>query len=318
MKKFTLIGLSICGLLALGFNAETVSLKNNVHFASIEKAKALLTSEDLFTKSWSRFDIDSRLHKNNSTREELFEHISSQAREWTEGEKIKINSALETIDKNISDQGFKIHFPNTIFFIKTTAEEEGGAEGYTRANYVVLKENIILMSENDLNQLIVHELFHILSRNDNAFRKRMYSSIGFEIGNEISYPDNLKNLRITNPDAPQTDSYITLQKDGKSVTCMMILYSNKEYTVGDFFKYLNVGFLKVKGSENKEVDYVDGKPIIYSFKEVPDFFEKVGKNTQYVIHPEEVLADNFAFAINHKKGLPSQWLVDKIQQKLTE
>ena len=28
------------------------------------------------------------------------------------------------------------------------------------------------------------------------------------------------------------------------------------------------------------------------------FYEKVGKNTQYIIHPEEILADNFALVIS--------------------
>lgn len=318
MKKFTVIVLFICSFPEFGFNSEKEDLRSKVQFASIEKAKELLTTEDFFTKNWSQFDIDSRLHKSNSKKEELFKHIASQAREWTNEEKDKINSILETVCKKILKSDFKINFPNEIFFIKTTAKEEGDAEGYTRGDYVVLKEGILSMKNSELEQLIVHEIFHILSRNDTKFRKEMYKIIGFEINNEIRYPDKIKNFRITNPDAPQTDSYIVLKKDGKPIICTMILYSKSEYTSGDFFNYLNVGFLKLKGSDSLEIDYVNDYPVIYTYKEVSDFFEKVGKNTQYIIHPEEILADNFAFAIDHKKGLPSQWIVDKIQSKLKE
>lgn len=99
---------------------------------------------------------------------------------------------------------------------------------------------------------------------------------------------------------------------------MMILYSTQDYSSGDFFKYLNVGFLSIKGDVNKSVELVGNKPVIYNIKQVTEFFEQVGKNTQYIIHPEEILADNFAFAILNKTRLPNQDIVDKIKMKLKE
>lgn len=131
-----------------------LNLKIKVQFASIEKAKELLTTEDQFTKSWSQFDIDSRLHKSNNTKDDLFKYISSQAIECTVDEKTKVNSILEAIDNNIIKYGFKIDFPSEIYFVKTTAQEEGGAGGYTRANYVVLKEGIISKPESELQRII--------------------------------------------------------------------------------------------------------------------------------------------------------------------
>lgn len=64
MKKLTLIGLLISGFIVNGFSS--VTLADRIKFASIDKAKELLTQEDEFTKSWSQFDIDSRMHKQNS------------------------------------------------------------------------------------------------------------------------------------------------------------------------------------------------------------------------------------------------------------
>jgi hypothetical protein len=258
------------------------------------------------------------MHKKNSTKEELFNYISEQARVWTLDEQNKIQSIIENIDKQILKQGFKIDFPNEILFVKTTADEEGGAGGYTRANYVVLKDDVISQPIGELKRLIVHELFHILTRNNPGFRKEMYQIIGFELMNDVEYPTNLKAHRITNPDAPQIDSYIKLKIGGQSIECMMILYSTQNYSGGDFFKYLNVGFLSLKGDSIKSVEYNDNKPVIYSFKQVTDFFEQVGKNTQYIIHPEEILADNFAFAILNKSGLPNQDIVNKIKMKLKD
>ncbi len=316
MKQITLIGLLLIGFYTKGYGGDL--LTDIIRFASIDKAKQLLTQEDDFTACWSQFDIDSRLQKKNSTKDELLKHISSQVRGWAPKEKAKILSMLKSIDKSIAKQGFNIDFPDEIYFVKTTAKEEGGAGGYTRANYVVLKEGILSLSKGDLKKLIVHELFHVLSRNNPNLRKALYKIIGFEIIKEIEYPENLKNYRITNPDATQTDSYITLVYNGQQVDCMMILYASQDYDGGDFFKYLNIGFLNLKGTENKEVDYVDGQAVIYTFKEVSNFYEQVGRNTGYIIHPEEILADNFTFAILKKKGLPNQEIVDEIKKKLRE
>ncbi len=316
MKKFIWIGLSLIGFIANGFGAE--SLVDRVRFASIDKANALLTQEDAFTESWSPFDIDSRMHKPNSTREELFEYIAKQTREWTEKEKNELISIFEEVDKQIENQGFKIDFPEEIYFVKTTTKEEGGAEGYTRGNYIVLKDDIISQPTGDLKKLVVHELFHVLTRNNPEFRKEMYAIIGFNLMNDVAYPENLKSHRITNPDAPQTDSYIDLNVDEASKSCMMILYANQDYSGGDFFKYLNVGFLCLKGDTLKTIAYKNDKPVIYTMSQVSGFFEQVGKNTQYIIHPEEILADNFAFAILGTTGLPNQEIVNKIKEKLQE
>jgi hypothetical protein len=318
MRKQLLIGILILVLVNCRIYSMNLNLTQAVKFASIDKGKELLTTEDEFTKCWSQFDIDSRLQKTNANKEDLFKYISKQYREWTREEITKINLILNYVDKTISDRGYKITFPNEIYFIKTTTAEEGSAGGYTRANYVVLKEDIMSMPETELRQVIIHELFHILTRNNPEFKEKMYQVIGFKIINEISFPKSIKSFRITNPDAPKMDSYIKLKKDNKTVNCMMILYSKKDYCGGSFFDYLRVGFIKLKDDNNNEFEVVNNRPVIIKFNEVSNFFEQVGNNTQYIIHPEEILADNFAFAIENREGLPSQSIIDKIQSKLKE
>ncbi len=314
MKKLILISLLLVGIISNGFCTEPLSEK--VKFASIEKAKELLTQEDEFVENWSQFDIDSRMHKPNSSKEELFAYIRKQTREWTLDEKKTILSIVKNIEKQITKQGFKIDFPSEIYFIKSTTEEEGSVRGYTRANYVVLKDDVLSRPKGDLKHTIIHELFHILTRNNPEFRKEMYGIIGFHLMNEVEYPEGLKEYRITNPDAPQTDSYIKLKVGGQSKDCMMILYSTQDYSAGDFFKYLNVGFLSLTGDSIKTAEYENGKPVIYTFKKVTGFFEQVGRNTQYIIHPEEILADNFSFALLNKSGLPNSELVNEIKKNL--
>lgn len=303
-------------LFSFTINASNPILKSAAKFATVEQSRKMLLTEDLFTDSWSQFDIDARLQQKNSSKAELFDYISQQVLEWHADEKQKVSAIIEEIDESIKLQKFNISLPQEIYFLKTTALEEGGANGYTRQNYIVIKNEILSGPENALKQLILHELFHIMSRNDANFRKDMYKIIGFEIINSIPYPNSIKDYRITNPDAPQTDAFITLKKDDKPVDCMMVLYSDQSYNGGLFFKYLNVGFMELTGKDTREPLMKNGKPVIYSMNDVTGFFDQIGRNTQYILHPEEIMADNFVFAMNNRKRQPSQKIIDSIQKRL--
>lgn len=316
MKKFFLV-LMILGLHLPKLPAQ-IQLSNAIHFASLSKADSLLSIPDTYTNNWSRFDIDSRVKKLNSTPKEQFENMRRQLREWTTEEKQLILQECKKIDQLIMENKFSIRFPDKIHFIKSGMADEGGAAGYTRGNCIVLKEDLALLNANNLQNLIIHELFHILTRHNKNFRRDLYRIIGFELMNEVAYPESIKAFKISNPDAPFKDSYIDLQKDGKKIQCMMILYSKREYSTGSFFDYIQIGLLKLKGENTKEADLKDGKPVIYTLNEVKGFFEQVGSNTGYIIDPEEALADNFIYAIQGKKELPSQWIVDNIIKFLRE
>ena len=314
MNKLTLITLLFTLILGNGFCAS--NLQEKVKFASLEEAKELLRQEDDFTRSWSQFDIDSRMHKKNSSRKQLFELIADQAREWSEKEVRKLQGIFKELDEQIVEQGYQLDFPEEIYFIKTTAKEEGGAGGYTRANYVVLKDDILSGPKAALKKIVVHELFHILTRANPEFRQEMYQIIGFQLMNPVEYPDNLKPYRITNPDAPQTDSFLRLTVNGNPVDCMMVLYSSQGYNGGEFFKYLNVGFLQLEGDVEKKIFQTNGQPVIQTLQQVSGFFEQVGKNTQYIIHPEEIMADNFTYTLLNSSGLQNPEIVEEIKKIL--
>jgi hypothetical protein len=316
MKPYTLFLLLIIGLFVRYEAGAKGNLSSKVQFASVAQASTLLHVPDDYINNLSRFDLDSRVQKLNSTKEEHLKNMSAQLREWTEDEVNKMNEGLKAVDKLILDNSLKLNLPNEIIFIKSTLVDEGGAEGYTRGHCIVLKDDILTLDKTVLQDLIIHELFHVLTRQNPIFRKEMYSLIGFKVMNEIAYPDELKDFKISNPDAAKKDSYITLKKDDKPVDCMMILFSDREYNGGSFFDYLNIGLLKLKGGVKKEIDKVDGKSVVYSIDEVSGFFEQVGKNTSYIIDPEEALADNFVFALNNKKEMPSQWIIDEMIKKL--
>jgi hypothetical protein len=182
------------------------TLSKSFHFATKDEATKKLNVEDEYTKGWSQFDIDSRMQRQQSTLEEQMKNMTSQLKEWSENDKEKIKAQLLIIDNEIAKNNFKLNIPTDILLIKSTLKDEGGAEGYTRGNCIVLNEDILTMPNENVKDILIHELFHVLTRYNKTFRKDIYKIIGFEICNEVAYPDNLKNFKISNPDAPFKDS----------------------------------------------------------------------------------------------------------------
>lgn len=51
-------------------------------------------------------------------------------------------------------------------------------------------------------------------------------------------------------------------------------------------------------------------------QQISGFFEQVGRNTNYIIHPEEILAENFALLIMDKRDVPSPEILEKMRAVL--
>ena len=121
-------------------------------------------------------------------------------------------------------------------------------------------------------------------------------------------------MRISNPDISRYDSYGTFTIGGQKQYCTMVIYTDKPYSGNTLFDYLKIGLVPLNG-EFIPVQK-SGKTIIYSLDEAEDFYTQVGKNTSYVINPEEIMADNFAYTLIGKKDLPNPEIIQKTQKVL--
>ena len=84
---------------------------------------------------------------------------------------------------------------------------------------------------------------------------------------------------------------------------------------GLFFSYLRFSLLAVDLQDDVPV-YTAGAPLLVDVKQAKGFFDQVGRNTQYIIHPEEILADNFALMILGEHELKSPALLQKMRKLL--
>ena len=195
--------------------------------------------------------------------------------------------------------------------IKTTGDEEGHAF-YTRDTAIIMPGPETEKASIDvLKKTIAHELFHILSRTNPDVREQLYQAIGFSKCDEVQLPADLASRKITNPDAPRNDHALQLHFGGKEFPAVPILLSTSEKydpkRGGEFFNYLQFKFLLPPKPGTDKPELVD--PAYVS-----GFFEQIGHNTEYVIHPEEILAENFALLVLGATDVKSPEILAKIRQ----
>ncbi len=179
-------------------------------------------------------------------------------------------------------------------------------------------------STSTIRKLVCHELFHVLSRANPELRERLYEAIGFAKCKEVEFPARLRLRKITNPDAPRNDHYIRVRVGGKECLAVPILFADSDTydpaRGGEFFDYLQFRLLLVeRGKQPGSVTTLyDGEdPRLVDLQQVTGFFEQVGRNTGYVLHPEEVLADNFALLVMEVQSVPSPAILKKMTAILT-
>lgn len=319
MRRLFLLAVPVFALVSLTCYAQmTLGDGATVVFATAAQGKAILGNRDDFVARTSPFDRAARLKTDKDISEKDFlEFVGKNTLEWTDAEKRKILSAIEGLQTEL--KALSLPFPNKVFMIKTTGNEEGNA-AYTRTNAIVLPKAELGAPAAKIQKLICHELFHIVSRANPVLREQLYAAIGFVKCDEADFPAELLSRKITNPDAPRNDHCIRVQVEGKERWAIPILYSGAErYSVqrgGEFFDYLQFKFLLVErneGSPTARPVYDGQNAKLVGAEQVSGFIEQIGKNTQYIIHPEEILADNFALLVLQAHAVPSPEIIAKMK-----
>ncbi|WP_339607671.1 hypothetical protein [uncultured Roseivirga sp.] len=272
-----------------------------------QESTTLMATSDVYSKKLSPFDIKAKTQNASSTSESQYlQYASLQARSWTATEIDAIKVTIASAKAKIEALGLNLELPAEIKLVKSSMEEEGGASGYTRSNYIVLKSP-------PTESLFLHELFHIYSRMNTTKRDQLYATINFEKCNSITLPTAIRDGEITNPDAPFYEHFLTVEINGEQKDVMFIIYSENPYTGGSFFSYLSQKLMVVEGdANNKTPVLINGSPVLKDFSEASNLKALIGNNTNYTLHPEEVLADHFSLLIL-QTNVPDQSFLDDLE-----
>jgi hypothetical protein len=110
----------------------------------------------------------------------------------------------------------------------------------------------------------------------------------------------LQARRITNPDALRLDSAIrvTVAKRGPAWVVPLLQATIDRIDnepPAHFMQVMTLRWLEVGRGEAAPAQPVVGKPPqLYDTRDLSGFVEAIGRNTPYIIHAEEILADNFS------------------------
>jgi len=320
---FGLVAIVLVAVPAALYAAEGIELKpgTKVEFASAADGARLLTEKDVFVQAMSPFDRSARLKTDKLvSEEEYLAFVGRQTREWTADEKARVVPILESFRRKSSD--LKLRFPTTIRLVKTSGLEEGNA-AYCRGATIVLPERLVDGDPAELENIIFHELFHVYRTSNPSARSGLYAIIGFQVSPEIPLPAELQPRKITNPDAPLIDSYIEVRSGASTIPVTPVLFSHSNrYDTnagGEFFDSMVFRLMVLEKTKDgfRPTMRAEGGPDLRDPSELPDYLEQIGKNTPYIIHPEEILADNFVLLINRAPEVPSPNILQKMRTFLT-
>jgi hypothetical protein len=318
LYRATLFLFACCSLTGIASGQLRLADQCRVEFASIEQGVAAITADDAFTRGLSRFDLQARMKtKQEVTLTEWKKFVAGEVREWSDDAKVKITKGIETVRDRLAR--FKFPLPDDVWLVASTGKEEGNA-AYCRGRYIVIPENVLKRDETEIASLLIHELFHVISNQHPELRADLYAIVGFQECPEIAIHPSLKNRRITNPDAPAINCVIKLQEGDKVVRAAPILYSSTDSfdpKKESLFSYLLFRLMVVAPEERgwKALDQ-GGKAVVLDPKNVPDFHEKIGRNTTYIIHPEEILADNFVHLVKQRDKIATPRIVEELRRVL--
>lgn len=282
------------------------SLKNQnasiVQLISGEDAANELRQMDNYLRNLSQFDLECRVQSSSATVDDYRNFISKHVIDWKEEQIRCINSYIDFINTNYIDRLQLLTLPSRILVVLTNGKDENGAAYCRGDNVIVLPHHIVQMNDRH-REIFIHELFHIWSRQEvnEDIRNELYASIGYQqIPDEFQpeCPSSLVEKKLTNPDAPLLMKYfINLKKkddqnDEKIYKCTPITYALRSFDPNfstNMFQYLVATTLVLD-----EKTYEVKQPLEYlRYDEAKDFQDQIGENTGYIIHPEEILADNF-------------------------
>ncbi len=311
MRSFSLFLFSMCILL---FNCKssnsmesTVSfLGSSIEFASKTEAAQLLGTSDAFSESMSAFDFSAKNENPfKNTEKDYLLFAAEQAKEWSTSDINDTKEVMKKIEEKVLKLGLKLKLPNTITLVLSTCAEEGGAEGYTRENYIVFKNK-------PSEHLFLHELWHIISRENQSLRDAAYEIIGFKKTGRIQFPAELESLRITNPDAPFIEHTIDVEIGDETKEVAICTMASAPYSEGSFFKYLMIVLYEATSIDG-QMTLISSPP--YAIDKVQGFREKIGNNTNYIIHPEEITAEHFTMMVM-ESDVKSQQQIDELKALL--
>jgi hypothetical protein len=296
-----LILVSACFLAKKSANKQSLSTEYEVVFLDeAAAAEAIVTDEaEGFFDKITALDMKIQMKNSDYTSEkeikvDYLKHLKSSVKSISENEEIAIRKVIHqaflrsnTIAKDI--------FPKKIEIIKTNMNHYGASVFYTRENRIIIPENLLRRRlDQEFSNSILKQIFHIHLRYNYWKRIELYKAIGFEPLNVLMTPSALKERILLNPNGIElTVIHHISDNTREEFSAVPIIYAdNKPEVFRNLSFYSTINFRLYKIENGELVTTADGASTV-DMHSIANFYEQIGTNTTYIIHPNEILADNF-------------------------
>ncbi len=291
-----------------------------VRFASLEEGRAMLGADDAYIAASGELQRSSLLGlpagSPRATRDAFRALQAASVQPWPAAMRARMQHALETVAPQFNRLG--ISLPPEVLLVSTNGRESAGIP-HTRANVVVFPMRFDQQSFSDV-ELMAHELYHIVSRYNPGLRTRLYATLGFTAVAPLQWPAAWLPLRVANQDAPHHEHALWLTLEGRRVALMPVVVVDPAElkSGGSIVTAADARLLEVTpgtGGEPTRPVLRDGAPVWHDPETTRPYLDALGGNSDYLVHPEETMADNVMFLVSGRK-VPNPALLQRIEAAL--
>lgn len=276
------------------------------YFPSEEEAKQIITSDDKedYFERINQMDIKIQMQDDSDQQisiEDYKSFLESDITSFTDSERSRLKGLLDECNASFYRQKIKINL-DKIAIIKTKGKTYGPQAFFTREHAIMVPATQLKISDNALKSVLLHEIFHIMSRYDRVLKTKAYALIGFE---PLPFAYNVQNKNLNdrillNPDGLSNDFGIKLE-NGKGaylwgVPLLHARHPGYRTDITNYFEYINFEVYRLD-EKRKLLTSLPNLSNDVPAEYFNNFFAKISDNTDYIIHPDEIMADNFMLMI---------------------
>jgi len=281
---------------------------------STQASLAIITDEytDLF-QSIRKIDMEIQMKESfpsdvprESMLEEYKKYLQADVEDFS-SEEIELLRDIFKEAYELSNRVSKNLFPERVKLIKTKANHYGRSAYYTRDNCIIIPANELeeAFPESILG-VMLHELSHIYTRLHPQKAAELYGHIGFKkLAHDLIIPDSLSLNILLNPDGVDFRYGIEIQDSSRNILAVPIIRSNENRFKPFkqiFFQYLQFDLYEAQKKDNVYTVLTTPQGgTTLNWNNNSSFYQQITMNTDYIIHPDEIIADNFMLLILSEK-----------------
>lgn len=296
-------GLLLALFLAACATSAGTTAPSGVSLATVDEATVAITARDEYLTAVTAADVSIWLRRPGSSADidALARYFAASVRPWDADERVRLEAMIERVSPRVAQLAALL--PNGVQIAAIDASATAGAD-FTRGHTIFLSD--LKPADDALDERFFHELFHVISRGNPARRDALYGIIGFERCTPMALDSALRARVLTNPDAPVVEYVSRLQIDGRTVlaTPLMVADIERYTTTSGLFDHVAVQFAPFVRDQQGRCTRDEASTVTQA--EIGRaLLARAGNNTDYVIHPEELVADNFAQMMMGRRDAPS-------------